>query len=391
MVGMVAFSCFIENKDGKGIVFMKRILHILYNNMVKQGGIESFLIEIYRNIDKNKVQFDFLSLESSDDETYEQEIVDMGGKMYILNIDRSHIFSVRRSLCEFLELHTEYDIVHIHVSSLYYIEDIISVSKSRVKKCIVHAHNSKQLGPKVLSIFHYFNRNRIEKFATDFFACSSMAAEFMFPKSICTGGRYKVIKNGINVNAFKYSMEKRNAIRSEFGFKDEFVVGMVGRIAPQKNQMFLVDVFDEVQKINPNSKLLIVGDGPSTLQVKKKVEKLGLNRDVIFTGVRMDIPNILCGIDVYVHPALFEGLGITIIEAQASGLPCVVSAEKIPEEAHIIDEYRVISLKNSAKKWAEEICNIKNKHDRCEYTSVILQAGYDSKDVASELEKIYLE
>lgn len=370
---------------------MKRILHILYNNMVKQGGIESFLIETYRNIDKSKVQFDFLSLESSNDETYEQEIVDMGGKIYVLNIDRKNIFSVHKGIRDFLNAHKEYDTVHIHVSSLYYIEDIISVSKSNVRRCIVHAHNSKQLGPKLLYLFHLFNRKRIKNYATDFFACSSMAAEFMFPKSVYKSGSYKVIKNGINVGAFKYSEDKRKKIRAELGLKNEFVIGMVGRIAPQKNQLYLIDIFRELIKINPNSKLLIVGDGPQMNQVRHKVDVYRLNKSVIFTGVRLDIPNILCGIDVYVHPALFEGLGITIIEAQASGLPCVVSAEKIPKETHVIEEYKTISLKCNLEEWAKVISSIKNKYNRCEYVETVLQAGYDSMNVARELEKFYLK
>ena len=369
---------------------MKRVLHILYNNMVKQGGIESFLIEMYRNIDRTKLQFDFLSLESSDTETYEEEIKQLGGEMYVLNIPRYKIFSVRKGVRDFLIQHPEYDTVQVHVSSLFYVEDLIGVKKAKVKRRIVHAHNSKQLGSKVLLIFHIINKMRIDKIVTDYFACSNLAAEFMYPPKIVNSHKYTVINNGINAQKFRFNDETRKIIRKELKIENEFVIGMVGRIAPQKNQVFLIDIFNEVLKINPMSKLVIVGDGPMMNDVIERIKHYNIEKKVILLGMRIDIEKLLCAFDIYVHPALFEGLGITIVEAQASGLPCVVSMDTIPDEAKIISNYRKIGLSETAEVWAKNICSIEKNINRQEYVDMVISAGYDSKDVAIKLQEFYL-
>lgn len=369
---------------------MVRIIHFLYNNMVKQGGIESFIMNVYRNIDRQKVQFDFLSLERADVETYETEISQLGGKMYVLNVKRCNICGVRRAIKDFFDEHNEYLIVHLHMSSLYYIEELIAMKEAGVPIRIVHAHNSKQLGSKALKLLHNFNKTRIESYATHYFACSQLAAEFMYPNSIVNSKKYEIINNGINSKKFSFDIMKRNEIRKNLNLEDAFVVGMVGRMAPQKNQLFLVDIFSEIVNIRPYSKLLLVGTGPQLMTVKEKVQKENLQDKVIFAGMRTDVPDLLSAMDVYVHPALFEGLPLTLIEAQASGLPCVVSKENITIEAKLTDSYIRKSLNDTPKNWAECICSLEYNLDRTNKDYLIAKAGFDSKSVAQKLQDIYI-
>ena len=206
------------------------------------------------------------------------------------------------------------------------------------------------------------------------FACSDDAAEWMFPKSVVEKKGYTVISNGIEVEKFLYSEESAAEIRKELGLQDKFVICHVGRIDVQKNHKFLLEVFDEVLKRKPNSKLLLVGTGPMEKQVKEQAKQLGISENTVFLGIRRDVEKIMCASDAFCLPSLFEGLGIVNIEAQACGLPCYIS-DVINEEVDITPLIQKESLQASPEKWAERICS-EVSVERKAYNEIVAKSKY---------------
>ena len=358
---------------------MIRILHIVPN--MQAGGLETLIMSWYRNIDRSKVQFDFL-VHYQGKFFYDDEIERLGGKTYHLSVrDDSNFIKYLHDLDQFFKEHKEYKIVHGHMESLgqFYFK---AAKKYGVPVRIAHSHNSATeptLKGKVKGIL----AKGFPKYATHFFACSELAGQFMF------GNRnFTIIKNAIDLSHFQYNEEIRAEIRAELDLNDKFVIGHVGRFCTQKNHKYLIDVFEQVYKRNSKAILLLIGKGELLEEVKTYVAEKSLSESVRFLGVRNDVNKLYDAMDVFVFPSIFEGLGIVLIEAQESRLMTVCS-DVVPKEANVTEYYKVISLQESPERWAEEICKYADGYEKKDVTDKIRNTGYDIKKSALMLQQFY--
>lgn len=360
-----------------------RVLHIEIRGGI--GGIETFLSNLYSAIDKQKVQFDFISTAST--LVLEKQFLYMGARVYKIP-EPLHILKYYKTLYKIIS-ENEYHIVHIHKNSAANIIPFIICKKLGVKTIIAHSHNTAPIKGKLSKILHRINQIYLLKVKTHSFACSQAAAEWLYGKEYTKNNEISIIKNGINIDKFKFNKKIREEIRKKLGINDSFVVGNVGRFMRQKNQSFLIEIFYELLKERPNSVLILCGIGELESELREKVNKLNINDKVMFLGLRKDVNEIMQAMDIFVLPSLYEGLGIVAIEAQASGLPTICSDE-IPIEAKILDTFRVISLKEDAKHWAKMLIRVGELDRKMDSKNYIISAGYDISTIANNLEKFYL-
>lgn len=362
-----------------------RVLQIVGG--MNMGGIENFLMNIYRNIDRNRVQFDFF-IHNDEDAIFEREINELGGRVYkIPHITKSGHFQYIKNLRDFFEEHTEYKIVHCHRDELNGLV-LKEVKRANIKVRIAHSHNTY---PKYSSLIGKLYKNyylsQINKYSTKNFACSEVAGKWMFGKN----GNFEIIKNGIDIKKFEYNEEIRKLKREELGLKDdEIVITHIGRFVLQKNHNFLVEIMKELVKLNSKYKLLLIGNGELEKEIKEKIEKLNLEENIKILGVRKDISSILQATDLFILPSFHEGLPVTLVEAQGAGLKCFIS-DSVTREIDLeckLTEF--ISLNKSAQEWAEIIDNNK-KYERKNTIEALRKHGYDMTQNAKELENLYIE
>lgn len=353
---------------------MKKVLHVLGN--LGYGGAEMFVMNIYRNIDRRVVQFDFLVRQNNNGPLV-KEIEDLGGNVVILPDHRKHIIGNHIVLSRYMkEHHSEYCAIHVHANSLIYVYPLYLAKKYNIPIRIIHSHSTKGMCEPL----HQLNINRIDKWVTHRIACSMQAGQYMFPRK-----KFQVIQNGIDLDLFQYDEEKRNAIRKKLGVGNITIIGHVGRITPPKNHPFIIEIFEEYQKKDPSSILLLIGDGEETEKIKKLVRQKRLSGQVIFTGPVSNVHEYLSAMDLFLFPSLWEGLGIALIEAQQNGLRCLVS-ENIPETADM-GLCRVASLDEDKSVWAQRLKEL-----------LVLKRGkpdqkimaYDIKRVSQDLQNLYL-
>lgn len=367
-----------------------RVLHILHS--MNRGGAETMLMNYYRNINREKVQFDFL-LTFQGKSDYEEEILSMGGRIFhITPLTLSTMGKYCSDIKKFLKAHPEYQVIHAHTSS----KSVFALDIG--KRCgvpvrISHSHNmflgNGRFSPK--EILRKLLREPLKKVSTHNFACSKDAAIWLYGEEYWNDGKVKVLPNAINVTNFSYNIDVRNAYRKEFGLEDAFVVGHVGRFQEQKNHTFLLDIFAKIAEKQENARFFLVGDGELRPQMEEKAKQLGIWDKLIFTGVREDVPVLLQMMDAFVFPSLYEGLGIVLIEAQTAGLPCFTSRDVVPEEVKVTDLVHFISLEESAEHWADEVLKCKDAYLREARNQEIKLAGYDIIEAAERLETFYLK
>ena len=254
--------------------------------------------------------------------------------------------------------------------------------KAGVPIRIAHSHSSNQ-DKNFKYILKLYYKRHIFRYATSLFACSVEAGKWMFGKH-----SFSVLPNAIDTKQYIFNYEKRYQVREALGLGDALVIGHVGRFSKVKNHTFLVDIFHEVYKKTSNVKLLLVGDGQKLPEVKEKVQGLKLSDSVVFTGIRSDVADILQAMDVFVLPSLYEGLPVTMIEAQASGLPCVIS-DQVPIECKKTDLVHQLGLNESVNVWAERLLEVFST-ERGDTSSEIAQAGFDIKENSQRLQDFYL-
>ena len=367
-----------------------RVLQIV--GRMDRGGIENFVMNIYRNIDREKVQFDFLA-HYGREAAFNYEIRSMGGRIYEMPPirDETHVyywklFEYRRALNKFFEEHKEYKIIHGQMTNTAAIYMPIA-KKHGVTTRIAHSHNSHgKVG--MLGVVTDILKKPVFKYATDLFACSEAAAKYFYPESYVNAGKVTIVPNAVDAKKFQFNPEKRKQMRAEFGLEDKLVIGCVGRFRAEKNQVFLIGVLKEALKIAPDAVLLFAGDGPLEDDCKKKASEIGIGDKCVFLGMRSDIPDVMQAMDVLAMPSLFEGLPVTGIEAQASGLHCVVS-DGITNEMNAIDMVHYVSLEAPLKKWAETIVNA-GRLPRKDTYEAVKRAGYDIHTIAPWLQEFYL-
>ena len=361
-----------------------RVLHIV--GSMNMGGIQVFIMNILRSIDREKFIFDFACMNREN--YFENEITDLGGNLFVIESRKNlwkHISKLQKVL-----RHGNYDCIHIHAShSFSVIDAVIAKVISPKSKIIFHSHTTESVSPGI----HKLLQKLIPFTAVEFLACSFEAAQWMYPNSIIRKKRFKLIPNGINTGLYRFDSNKRNEVRKELGISEEkFIVGHVGRLAEPKNHLFLIDVFYTLQKrISDIVLVLVGGDGDKATEIKNKVKSMGIEDKVLFLGIRNDIPALLSVFDVFVFPSLHEGLPVSIIEAQASGLPCIIS-DTITSEVSISPLVMKLSLAHSPSQWCETIidCFQDNSTNRLKYFDHIQQSDFEIMNTVRKMSEIYI-
>ena len=317
------------------------------------GGVENFLMNYYRRMDRSSVQLDFL-FNFPEPAAYEAEIVELGGRVFRVTPRRQNREVFRKELEELFQEHApEWSAVWVNVSSLANIDYLKTAKKYGIEKRIIHSHNSRNMDSKLRGLLHYWNREKVGKYATDFWACSEEAARWFYNGSLMK--KAVVIHNAIDTDRMRFDGEKREKIRSEHGWEGLSVIGNVGRLHFQKNQGFIIDVFREYHRKYPESVLVLVGQGEDKEELKAKTSGYGLEKCVFFAGVQQDIQAWLSSFDLFLFPSKFEGLSISALEAQANGVPILASREAIPAEACLNRNCILYSLEDGASAWAEKV------------------------------------
>ena len=356
-----------------------RVLQVV--TYMGRGGLETMLMNYYRNIDRDKVQFDFLT-HRDERWDYDDEIESLGGKIYHLPKLNPFSKNYLNALDKFFKEHKEYQIVHCHQDCLSGV--VLKVAKKNgVRFTIAHAHSASQ-DKNLKYLIKVLAKKNIKKYSDKMFACGEEAGRWMFETD-----NFEVLNNAIDTDLYTYNKEKADKVKKKFGIENKFVVGHVGRFNYPKNHKFIIDVFNEIQKVKEDSVLMLVGDGDLRPEIEQKVRDLGLSDKVIFAGIRSDVNDLMHGMDVFLFPSLYEGLGIVLIEAQAAGLKCIIS-ENIPKDGVLTNDVTSISLNQSPAVWANEILKYQ-EYKRANNKEIIKKVNYDIKNNAKTLEHFYIE
>lgn len=359
-----------------------RILHVI--GAMDMGGAETLLMNIYRKIDRDEIQFDFV-ISKNEKCIFEDEIIKLGGKIY--RCPKYYIYNFYKYSKwwnNFLIEHNEYRIIHGHIGSSAPV--YLSVAKKHGLFTIAHSHATKDNKINIKNIIWRINSFQTRYIADYFFGCSRQAGIDRFGERIVNSNRFDVIKNGIDVDKFRFSQKKREEIRHKYNIKNELIIGNVSRLTYAKNHEFLIDVFKEINRINKTAKLLIVGDGELKQKIENRIMKYNLQNNVILTGTVIDTEAYYCAMDVFCFPSIYEGLGISLVEAQTSGLHCYVS-NSIQNEAIVNEQlFHRISLSKKPLTWAEIILNNKINIDR---KKIFIDKGYNINNSMIKLSNFY--
>lgn len=374
-----------------------RVLQVL--TIMNRGGAETMIMNYYRHIDRNKVQFDFL-LHRDEKGAFDDEIRQLGGQIYYMPpIAPQNYFKYKDKLKQFFDEHKEYQIVHSHLNALSSI--VLGVAKLKgISVRIAHSHIA--IEPRVF--MKIFKRNtdikatlkdtlqalikyKVKKNATHYFACGLKAGEWLFGSE--NKDQITIINNAIDASLFSFNEVTSKKIKASLGLTGKKVIGHIGRFNEQKNHFFLIKVFEKLVKENNNLHLVLIGCGNLMDNIKVEAKKLGLIEKISFLGVRSDIPDLLQAFDLFLFPSLYEGLPVTLIEAQASGLKIITSTTVSPEVA-ITPLVSFCSLKENEDFWVKKVIH------NLEYTRVdtyndLVVGNYDIKENANKLQQFYLK
>ena len=362
-----------------------RILQVL--GSLEIGGAEVMLMNLYRHIDRSQVQFDFV-IHTTEHCFFEDEISRLGGRIYrVPRFSGFNILQYMRAWKEFFQNHPEYQIIHSHVASSSAIH--LGIAKQFDLYTIAHSHSVKMFhGIKGLMdrFFSYPTR----WIADQFFGCSKVAGLARFGHKIVDSCKFTTIKNALDVNRLGYSPDTREIYRKQLNLDGKFVIGHIGRFDAMKNHAFLIRLFNLVHERQPNATLLLIGDGEQRAVIESLIRKLSLEDVVKVLGTRSDVVELLQTMDVFVFPSIAEGLGISVIEAQATGLQCVVS-NSVPNDVKITRLVTFLDLRDPMDVWAETIINYAAGHKRSSHTDALTDNGYDVIMTAVYLQAFYLD
>ena len=349
---------------------MKRLLCIV--GSLNAGGAETFLMKIYRSLDREKYQMDFC-VANSEKGVYEDEIRSMGGKVFVIPCKSDGFRPFRKALYNVVKNEGYKNVLRITSNTAGFV-DLKIAKEAGAQRCIARSSNSSDGDSIKAKLINEVCRVLYLKYVDEMVAPSDLAAKYTFGKKAVQEGKVHKLNNAVDLNIFLYSEDGRRKIREEFGLGKSLVVGHIGRFMSQKNHKFLLEVFSEIKK-KTDAKLLLVGKGELEAQIRDQAKALDIDKHIVFTGLRQDVPDLLSAMDVMAFPSLYEGMPNTVIEAQATGLPCLIS-DSITREANITGLVKYESLSASALKWAEDVQSMvgkKRKDTRCSFIS----NGYD--------------
>lgn len=345
------------------------------------GGVESCIMNYYKHIDKSKVQFDFL-VENTCPIIDKELIESYGGKIIIIPSYKKLLTYIR--VLKKIFIKGNYDIVHSNMNTLN-VFTLKAAKKAGIKVRIAHSHSTSNKKEWKRNIIKNILRLFSKKYATHYFACSEHAGRWLFGNKTYDKGAVVIINNAIELDRFYFNQDNRDSIRNIYNINDKYVIGHVGRFTSQKNHSFLIDVFNEIQKKHDDSILFLVGDGPLLEKIKNKVKSFGIQDKVIFAGIHSDIEKYYSAMDLFLFPSIYEGLGMTFIEAQINGLKAYTS-NYVPREAFIGEQSRSIELE--VNKWVNQI-NDFGSYKRNVQGSVF--SSYDIEKASKYLLELYFE
>lgn len=360
---------------------MTNILFI--SHYLRVNGTENFMMNVFRHLDKSLFHIDFL-LFSNEDTVYTKEVKEHGSRVFHVPSRKESPIGWYTSLNKFFKTHKgTYHAIHFCGGSLTSVAPMYYAWKYGIPVRIVHSHSTSAFGLHNV-IMHRIKRRFIRKICTHYLACSTEAADWFY-----AGAPSTIIKNGIDVDLFRYSDTNRKKTRETLNIsQDAFVLGHVGRFTAEKNHTFIIDVFKKLHSINRNSHLLLIGEGDLLETSKEKVEALGLTTFVHFLGQRSDVNDMMQAMDCFIMPSTFEGLPFVLIEAQCSGLPCCIS-ENVSQESGLLPSTKFLALSTSIDTWVNSILELPAHSDRRQGASIIAEKGYSINDSIKTLENIY--
>lgn len=359
------FYPFINN-----IKMQKRILVI--SNTIDAGGAETFVMKVFRAMDRKKYVFDFL-INKRDSDYYLKEIEELGGKVFYGVSKSKNPIKCFTTIKKIVRENNYKTILCIAVHPAGFI-DLLAAKMGGAKIILTRSTNS-HAGGLISPIIASLSRPFMRLFSTVKLSPSKEAAVWLFGKRTVKQGKVKLINNGVDISVFLYNEDIRKNLRKELGISEDcLAVGHIGRFNRQKNHFKIIGIFKEIITLKPESRLILVGEGDGRKDVEKLVEQYHLSESVLFLGIRKDVPALLSAFDVMVFPSLFEGMPNTIIEAQACDLPCVIS-DTISPDVKINADVIQMPLEVSDKEWATSVINIIKKQ-RGDTSNIINKAGY---------------
>ncbi|MEE4025357.1 glycosyltransferase family 1 protein [Gordonia sp. PKS22-38] len=345
-----------------------------------RAGLETMLMNYYRHIDRTKIQFDFL-MHREEPSSYDAEILSLGGQIYRISpITPRNLATYKRRYEHFFRTHTGYRVAHAHMDALSAFP-LSAAKHSKVPVRIAHSHNTG-FSPDIKLPIRLIAKRYIPRYATHLFACSNDASRFMFgPKRAS-----RIVENAIEIEKFKYDDRNRKEVRKRHGISDSsFVIGHVGRFVHQKNQEFLVEVLNQLKNKDPRLELILIGSGENEARVRNRVVSSGLQQRVHFVGESNEVPAYMHAMDMLALPSRYEGLGMVAVEAQASGLPCILSTN-VTRDANVSGAAEFLDLESTL--WARRILELR-ADTRKSWANQVRDAGYDIRDQAQKLETLY--
>lgn len=357
------------------------------------GGVSSLLYNVYSHIDRDRVQFDFLTPYFTTYGVHRDDIEAMGGRIYELGIDGNKLARKARLYPEikgFLAAHP-YRVVHINSGNfLFDLAAARAVRDAGVENIIVHSHSIEDPGSSAAKKAAVrLLKPVLERYLTARCACSMEAAKYLFVPGAVEAGGVTIVRNGIEVEKFRYDESVRAEVRRELGIVDKHVVGHVGRFSPGKNQKYLVDVLARLARRDPAAVLVLLGDGEEMERVRQRAEAQGVADRVLFLGTRTDIERYYQAFDAFVFPSVWEGLGMVLVEAQVSGLRCVASF-RVPREADVTGNVTFLEIgEANVDQWADAVEGAFGG-ERVSRDREAVSAGYDINAVAAGLADQYL-
>lgn len=358
-------------------------------NIMNRAGLETMLMNYYRTIDRDLIQFDFL-VHRDEEGAFDEEIESLGGNIYHMpRLYPQNYAKYFKCMDDFFVNHS-YGVVHAHIDSMSFFP-LSAAKRAGIKNRIAHSHNSS-IDFDYKYPIKQVARVGVRRVANWYFACGNEAGEYLFGKDLWETKRAKLIRNAVDTDEFSYDSRARRSIREEFCVEDgTLVVGHVGRFEKVKNHSFLIRVFKKMEEKHKNSKLLLVGDGPLRGEIEKEVKELNLEEKVIFAGIRSDVSDLMSGMDAFLLPSLFEGVPVTVVEACCSGLPVLLS-NSLPKDVTQLQGVETMSLEEPVDAWAEKAISLAGLSHRDRHSRrFINESGYGIKGNCRELQSFYLK
>ncbi len=363
-----------------------RVLQVV--TLMERAGLETRIMDIYRNIDRNKIQFDFLTHRMEDGD-YDDEIRSLGGVVYhIPGIKPWSLLQYSRNLNNFFKNHPGYKIIHVHLNTYSGFVQY-AAKRAGIPVRITHSR-ANGIDRDWKWVFKALSKQIVNGPTTHKFACSQQAGEFLFgKKGILPPNKFLVIPNGFNLAKFSFDQIKRDEMRKKLHLSDNLAVVHVGRLSAPKNHKYLVEIFECIHKMCPNSKLFLIGEGELRHEIESQVSSLGLTESVVFLGSLPNVGDYLQAMDVMIFPSLYEGFGTVVLETQCCGLP-TLATDGLPRETQITECLEYMNIHDEPSNWAKKVLDMVDKIERKDRSDEIRKAGYDIKDTYKMLSDFYL-